>query len=432
MYRRLTLCAILLALPLFAQDTSPWVATAVEFRPLGVATNGETFWAFGSKEGIASSEDGESWQLRHKATSGGAMLLGLEFPSRQFGFAYGTGGIVLFTADAGQTWAPQKFGTDTILAASFSDPSHGIFRTASSIFFVADGEVHPVPIPSTVPKDFLYVPTVAALSPQDMTVAMSQGWRSRTGFVSTTDGGKTWIFYEPPHITPYDLVVSGDHYWVIGTETIDYDKPGGGFGVPAILSSSDGQQWQHTAANIHPCHWEGCDACNSNGCLVSASTLIRPFASISTFNRIPPGHLTSAWAANSGTICTLDGNLYCAPLEPAGDLEKAGDPQPAERILPRLGPEKSTGALRCIACNLDPVFVDHSVGGRFIVHISITIGTDGVPESVTIEKAPSPAIETKMRAEMLAWLFEPPMKDGAPIKVSSQGDITINVVQPPK
>jgi hypothetical protein len=266
-----------------------------------------------------------------------------------------------------------------------------------------------------------------------MTIALSQGWRSRTGFLSTTDSGKSWTFYEPPHITPYDLIVSHESYWFVGTETVGYDKTGnGGLGVPAVLSSSDGQQWQHTAANIHPCHWEGCDACNVSGCLVSASTLIRPFASTSTFNRIPPGHLTAAWAADSNTICTVDGELYCAPLAPASDLEKPGGRQPDERILPRLGPEKSAGALRCIVCSLDPMYVDPHVGGRFSVHVAFTIGTDGVPESISIERAPSPAIEAKMRAEMLAWLFEPPTKNGTPIRVSSHGDVTITVLQPPK
>src|ERR1700744_312218 len=107
MHRKLAVCAILLALTLSAQDSSPWVAAAIEFRPIGVVANGDAFWTFGSKEGIASSADGKSWQLRHKATSGGALLLGLEFPSSQFGFAYGTGGNVLFTTESGQSWAPQ-------------------------------------------------------------------------------------------------------------------------------------------------------------------------------------------------------------------------------------------------------------------------------------------------------------------------------------
>ena len=178
MHRKLAAFVILLALPLFAQDSSPWVPAAIEFRPIGVATNGDTFWTFGSNESIASSVDGKSWQPHHKAMRDGALLLGLQFPSPQFGFAYGTGGLVLSTTDSGKTWTSQKFGTDTILTASFSDPSHGIFRTASSIFYVANGQAQPVPIPSAVPKDFVYAPAVAALSPQNMTVALSQGWRS--------------------------------------------------------------------------------------------------------------------------------------------------------------------------------------------------------------------------------------------------------------
>ena len=430
MHGQLASLVIALFLALYAQDSEPWTAASVDFRPVGVITNGEVFWAFGSDEGIASSADGKCWHPQHRAnTLGGPLLLGLEFPSAKFGFAYGTGGHVLFTADSGQTWSPENLGTETILAASFSDPSHGIFRTASSIFYVADGNLHAIPIPPSVPKSFVYAPAVAALSPQKFTVALSEGWRSRTGFVSTTDAGRSWTFYEPPHITTYDLVVSHDHYWIIGNETVDYDKPGGGYGVPAVMSSSDGQQWQHTTANIHPCHWEGCHDCNATACLVSSSMLIRPFVSPSSFNRIPPGHLTSAWAANANTVCTVDGKLYCAPLAVASDLEKVGEPQPSERILPRLEPPKNTGALRCIACGLDPVFVDPKVGGQFAVHFAVLIGVDGVPESVNIEKAPSPAIEAKMRAQMLLWLFEPPTKDGKPVKVSSQGNMTINVLR---
>jgi hypothetical protein len=230
-------------------------------------------------------------------------------------------------------------------------------------------------------------------------------------------------------MTTYDLVVSHNQYWIVGNETVDYDKPGGGYGVPAVMSSSDGQLWQHTTANIHPCHWEGCHDCNTTGCLVSSSTLIRPFATPSSFSHIPPGHLSAAWAANSSTICTVEGNVYCAALAPEADLEKAGTPQPPERKLPRLEPLKAVGELRCVVCGLDPVFLDHKIGGRFTVHFAILIGADGIPESVSIEKAPSRAIEENMRAEMLLWLFEPPTKDGNPVKVSSQGNLNINVLQ---
>ena len=62
------------------------------------------------------------------------MLFGIEFFSTNFGYAYGTGGTVLFTNDGGDTWQTQHFGTDTILLASFSDQTHGLLRTAQSLF----------------------------------------------------------------------------------------------------------------------------------------------------------------------------------------------------------------------------------------------------------------------------------------------------------
>jgi hypothetical protein len=179
MYRAFAFFVFFFSRSLCAQNASQWAAASVDFRPIGVVVNGETFWAFGSNEGIAASADGTAWQSQHRAMArGGALLLGLDFPSAQFGFAYGTGGLVLFTSDSGQTWTPKRFGTETILAASFSDPGHGIFRTASSIFYVVNNDLHSVQLPSNVPKDFSYAPAVAALSPTQMTVALSEGWRS--------------------------------------------------------------------------------------------------------------------------------------------------------------------------------------------------------------------------------------------------------------
>lgn len=69
---------------------------------------------------------------------------------------------------------------------------------------------------------------------------------------------------------------------------------------------------------------------------------------------------------------------------------------------------------------------------RKLTTLAFVVGTNGVLESVVVEKAPTPAIEAKMRAEMGAWLFEPPTKDGHAIKISSKGTITINVIRSPK
>jgi hypothetical protein len=263
-----------------------------------------------------------------------------------------------------------------------------------------------------------------------MAFAVAEGWRSRVGFVATTDGGKSWSFYEPPHIVTYNFLRQGDRYWAIGNETVDYDKPGGGYGVPAVIHSSDGAIWEHTKANVHPCHWQGCHVCNTSGCLASKSLFIDPYGTQATFHEIPAGHLSAAWAAHENEICTIDGTLYCANTLPAADPEKGGgSTAPSERYWPVLGPAPSRGLLRCISCSLEPFLVDPNVSGRFTVHISFVVRQDGTPESVVVEKAPSDGIKAKLREQMLAWIYESPMKDNHPVKVSSQGDIMINVIR---
>ena len=418
---------------LFAQTLlaqSPWVAASVAFRPVGVTVNNSTFWTYGSHEGIASSTDGLEWTEHAVSEGTPAMLLGLSFPSDSFGFGYGTGGALVFTTDGGKTWTGKRAGTDTILMASFSDAAHGILRTAGAVYTYNEGTLQKVTMPKQVPSDFTRVPSVAALSPEHMAFAVSQGWRARTGFVYTNDSGKSWQFFEPPHIVVYQMFPVAGRYWSIGNETVDYDKPGGGYGIPAVLSSPDGASWQHTAADVHPCHWEGCHTCNVSGCLASSSLILRPFAAVAKLSGIPSGPLTVNWAATDDQICTVAANIQCAPLVKAGDTSKPGSPAPDSRGWPPLAEPKGDGLLRCISCGLDPVFIDNAANGRIKIHLRLAVGADGVPEEVNIEKAPSPALQQKLTEEVRNWLFEAPVKDGKPVRVSTATDLTILVMRP--
>jgi TonB family protein len=89
-----------------------------------------------------------------------------------------------------------------------------------------------------------------------------------------------------------------------------------------------------------------------------------------------------------------------------------------------------TGTLRCVSCSLEPVFIDDKVQGRIAVHITIQVGTDGTVETAKVDKSPSDALAEKLRSQMATWLFEPPKKDGQPIRVKNESDITVNVVRP--
>ena len=61
-----------------------------------------------------SSDAGEHWQVKHRI-SDGAMRLNIGFSSDKFGYAAGTGGILLTTEDGGDTWSPRSAGNDVIL-----------------------------------------------------------------------------------------------------------------------------------------------------------------------------------------------------------------------------------------------------------------------------------------------------------------------------
>jgi hypothetical protein len=333
--------------------------------------------------------------------------------------------------DGGSTWEERTLGNSTILLASFADPRHGLIRTTGSLEQVVGDALQAISFPKDVPEDFKSVPAVAVLSTTHMAFAVSEGWRSRTGFVSTTDGGKTWSFYEPPHIVAYDLLRADDRYQIVGTETVGYNKDGeGGLGVPAILHSVDGHDWVRTAANIHPCHWEGCDACNVSGCLAAGTLMIRPFTTVATANRIPEGHLTARWAATADRICSVGaGSLYCASLAPAGDMDKNLGRTPDEPALPQLREHTGAGLLQCILCGLRPMFIDKKANGPYTVHATFRVRPDGTMESVTVADAPTSEIGAQIKSQMLGWLFEAPLSQGKPAEVTSKTAFHIMVMQ---
>jgi hypothetical protein len=422
----------LLVGPVNAQgpSESAWTKAELSFRPIAITSNGMTFWACGTDGSIASSSNGHDWQIKSRVDGKGALLLGIEFASNSFGYAYGTGGTLLTTTDGGVTWNARKVGAENILLASFSDSTHGLIRTSSSLLYLAGGDPQPVPLPFDVPSDFKFAPSLAALSADKMAAVVSEGWRSRAGFVSTVDGGKTWKFFEPPEVITYDFLRVGDEYRAIGTETVDFDKPGGGYGVPAVLSSSDAQVWSHVSGDIRPCHWEGCHVCKPAGCLASRTLLIHPYGPQSSFASIPPGHLGAAWTATSRQICSIDGSIYCADLGLPKDTVSAGEPQPDEPQLPPLGTKPATGLVRCVSCSLVRLLVDPKLQGDFTVHFTLTVRPDGTPESVVIKDAPSDAIRAKLQEQMISWLFEPPMKDDTPVAVHLNQSVAIHVFRP--
>jgi hypothetical protein len=216
----------------------------------------------------------------------------------------------------------------------------------------------------------------------------------------------------------------------LATKVVGKDKPGGGYGVPMATYSDDGTHWTPTTNEIHPCHWEYCVICNSQGCLASGTLIVNFFHQKTTYWAIPKGPLTAKWAVAAEKICTLNLSITCASLGKASDVEASSDvPLPHEQTTPRLGTKPRTGALRCVSCSLEPVFIDDKVQGRNTVHIRLEVASDGTVETANVEKSPSNSLTQKIQDQMMTWLFEPPTKDGQPIRIKTESDIAVNVIR---
>ena len=414
-----------------AQEAA-WQPNSPGFHSLAIVSNQNTFWICGPNESIASSTDGKTWTVHHHASGAGAMLFGIEFYSAKFGYAYGTGGTVLFTNDGGDSWETRHFGVDTILMASFSDSTHGLLRTAPALFYLAGSDVlHQIVQPAETLQRFRFTPFLVALSPDKMVAVLSEGPYSESGFLATVDGGEHWSFYDPPSTGIRDLLRVDGKYWATGHEVVGKDKPGGGHAVPMATYSDDGMHWAPTTNDIHPCHWENCGLCNSQGCLASGTLLVDFFHQGTKYSGIPKGALTGKWAVVGQTICTLNQGVVCASLGMASNVESSPEvPMSQEQGGgPQMGTNSPTGTLRCVSCSLEPAFIDEKVQGRITVHITLQVGTDGTIEIANVDKSPSSALAQKIHDQMSTWLFEPPTKDGRPVRIKNESDIAVNVIR---
>ncbi len=413
--------------------SSGWTAHPLAFEPISISGDHSMFWVCGTNEGVASSPDGVTWTMRHAGTSAvSATLLGIGFTSDHFGFAYGTGGVLLTTTDGGASWTESRLGSDAILQASFADAGHGIFRTRSTLFYVDGGEPKPVSLPKSVPTTFKETVDPVALTPMSMSVQLSEGWRSREGYVFTNDGGKSWDFYEPPHMQPNGQLARDGSYWSYGTETVGFDANGeGGLGVPLLMHSTDGRNWTRTAADVHACHWEGCDLCRLSGCLASSDRVVNAYGAVAVNETFPVGHVTAEWSAVGDTICTVDGGVFCATLTKSPFIDKPEDipPIPSAQRVPPLGTKEPSEMLRCVRCSLDPLFVDASKSGVFAIKISLTVAADGVPKDVSVNGAPSVAIQQRIQRQVGSWIFEPVLKDTKPVNAKTSMQTRIMVMK---
>ena len=430
--RSLFLAAILIASACFsyAQNSASWTAADPGFRPVNITSSRTGLWVCGVAEGIASSEDGQHWQVKHHV-DGGALLLGIRFASDSFGYAFGTGGAVATTTDGGATWSSQKFGSDTIVQASFADPTHGIVRTRTRLAYLnGDGALHEIQEPADVLERFPYTMSLAAITPDKMSVLLSQGQSSEAGFLSTVDGGKTWSFYAPPNTAVTSFLAVNGLYWASGHEVVDKDKPGGGHSAPLAMSSADGRDWKHPTNDVHMCQAQTCGVCTISGCLASDSLVVNFYGDKTTYLPIPRGGLTSKWASSGLHICSVGAALSCVTASETKDLSAPGGPLPSEQIpAPLNAKPPAPSVLRCVQCSITPIYVDDNLEGKISVAVSFTVDPDGTVQVVDVKDISSPSLQKKVHDEIAQWLFEPPLQNGKPFRVTTNSTLSITVMR---
>ena len=132
--RRYSLCLLLVTLTLTfpitlgAAESSELAPLARQALLLDVTRAGPRLVAVGDRGHILLSDDeGGTWRQVIVPTR--AMLTGVSFGDAQHGWAVGHDGVILATADGGQTWSRQDSGQDletVFLDVFFSDPLHGL------------------------------------------------------------------------------------------------------------------------------------------------------------------------------------------------------------------------------------------------------------------------------------------------------------------
>lgn len=373
--------------------------------------------------------------MKH-ATPDGNLLLNIQFVNSKFGYAAGTGGLILTTEDGGESWTSQPGPNITILQISFSDAQHGLIRTPDTLEFTTDGGKSWTPVevvddPKAL-KTFPYTFSLSVIDPSHMAVMMKQGAAQYEpqAFLITNDAGKSWHITNVPNVTLYSFLSVEGKYWAVGTEVVGKDKPGGGGAVPVTLSSSDGVKWDHSTNDLSACRMEMCVACTRQGCLSNNGTITDFFGNGTTFRMFPmEPNLRPKWAATDSAMCFVGSTVVCSPLATVEKPAAGGDPVPAVVGPGPLGAALPSGP-HCISCELDRVLLDPKAQGVFTIKLALDVARDGTVKAVEADGAPTPQIKSRIERQAQQWLFEPYMKDGVRVNLKLNTRIQINVVRP--
>ncbi len=213
---RAGVAGLILLLPLAARavETSESMPLAAKSLLLDVAAAGARLVAVGDRGHVLVSDDrGATW--RQVVVPTRAMLTGVSFADAQHGCAVGHDGVILLTADGGQTWTRQDDGKDldsVWLDATFATPRDGFAVGAYGKCLVTH-DTGRTWAPAQPIEEESHYNQVAAGSDHALFIAGESGL-----WLASHDGGATWQRGQ----IPYDgslfgtLPAGGDRLIVYG------------------------------------------------------------------------------------------------------------------------------------------------------------------------------------------------------------------------
>jgi hypothetical protein len=404
----------------------------VPFRPVNVTAIGGMLFVCGADEMILSSKDnGVTWEIKHQ-NADGEVLLSIAFVDEKVGYAAGTNGLLLTTADGGESWKTHNT-PDSIRNLAFADASNGIAvfsdrahspkvglppgttSVEGSVKITHDGGDHwddMAALNSNELRPFTEVLSIAALDKTHFLMLRRQP-NVEDALVVTNDGGKYWKLVHMQNdasnrVMARTLFAHQGEYWTFGMELVHREK-GGGYGVPLVMHSKDGETWIH--GNRGPNEFE---ACTAQGCYLWDGTLEVFYGEHEQFWALPQdGTLSEKWAISGATVCTVNSTLRCASATPT---EK---PQPHPEGVVHASVSNGHFAEGCLECRVEPIVPDNP-GTRSMsrVQASITIHRDGSVADVSV-KSPSKRMNDLIADQLSKWLFEPTHRGGSTIEVKS-------------
>ena len=420
--------------PAFGSPDDAWRHIPLPFRATNITSVNSTLWVCGTNEMLAVSEDGgASWRVKHQKP-GGAVLLNIGFADAKAGYAAGSNGLVLLTKDGGESWVSLKAGTEPILQVAFSDEKHGMIRTPLSVELTDDGGARWKELTALRTDDSLkkwrYVFALATLDAGHSALMLKQGPEQASAQLVffTRDAGQIWQAADISNVTLYSLVVSGGEYWALGTEFIDKDKPGGGYGVPVALHSADGEKWNHAPRPLQVPY-----DCNARGCLPWNGALMQPFQEKPAYATYPADKfLTAKWAVAASAICSVGAELRCAKTEAVQALlARSRLPAPAVVTPPILGAHAAGPAPDCLDCPFETVLADPRYFGRIDVEVQFAVKKDGTVGDVAVSHTPTWEIRESIKNVINGWLFQPATRNRIAVEVTKRVKLNLMIVHPP-